>query len=235
VELVPAHDEATGSRGFITLVRPVTAVDRPAPGAAPESGRPAVTLHRARNDLQVLSSLLTLQAERADDTATRAALLAGKDRLSAVALIYRLINGEDDIVDIARYAAELGRLLLDSHQVSAARIRIETDFEPILLPQKTAITLGIILEELLAASITGSFPDDSSGAIRISLTTGGGEGVLMVRDNGLLLTESLRAHQLDSFSWHVVETLSEQIGGVLTLLSDLENQVRLRFRLNPPQ
>jgi len=231
VELVPAHDEASGSRGFVTVIRPAVAEDK-APAAA-ASARPVVTLHRARNDLQVLSSLLTLQADRAGDPASRAALLAGKDRLSAVALIYRLITGEQDTVDFARYAAELGRLLLDSHQVSAGRINVETAIESVRLPQKTAITLGIIMQELVAASITESFAGETTtGTIRISLTTGGGEGVLIVRDNGSLLTDELRARRVGSFSWQVVQTLSEQISGVLTLVGDIENQVRLRFRLN---
>jgi two-component sensor histidine kinase len=152
-----------------------------------------------------------------------------------VSLIYRLISGEEDTVDFARYASELGRLLLDSRRVAPGRIKVETVFESVRLPQKTAITLGIILEELLATSISDSFPGETSGTVRVSLTTGGGEGVLIVRDNGSLLTDSLRAARMESFSWQVVQMLSEQIGGVLTLLSDLENQVRLRFRLNTPQ
>ena len=231
VELVPAHDEATGSRGFITTIRPVIAVES---ADAAGSGRPSVTLHRARNDLQVLSSLLTLQADHAGDGDARNALLAGKDRLTAVSLIYRLISGEEDTVDFARYAAELGHLLLSGHSIAGERIKVETAFASIRLTQKTAITLGIILEELLSAAIADSFPGESGGTIRISLTAGGGEGVLIVRDNGSLLNEALRAKRLNSFSWHVVQTLSEQIGGVLTLLSDLENQVRLRFRLTLP-
>jgi PAS domain S-box-containing protein len=234
VELVPAHDEATGSRGFITTIHPVVeSAEIDSAPAAP--ARPVVTLHRARNDLQVLSSLLALQSDRATAPDTRAALNAVKDRLSAVALIYRLISGEEDTVDFARYASELGRLLLDSRKITSGRVRVETAFESVRLPQKTSITLGIILEELLACSISDSFPGETSGTVRISLTTGGGEGVLIVRDNGSLLTDGLRASRMDSFSWQVVQMLSEQIGGVLTLLSDLENQVRLRFRLNTPQ
>lgn len=231
VELVPAHDEATGTRGFVTTIKPVSA--EPAAETKATASRPTVTLHRARNDLQVLSSLLALQAERGSDSDARSAVLAGKDRLSAVALIYRLIGSEDDTVDFARYAGELGRTLLDSHSVAAGRIKVETTFESVRLPQKIAITLGIILEELITGSLSDSFPGETGGTIRISLTTGGGEGVLIVRDNGSLLTETLRARRIGSFSWQVVQTLSDQIGGVLTLLSDLENQVRLRFRLTP--
>ncbi len=237
VELVPAHDEVSGTRGFVTLIRPV--MDPPAAPAAEaapavsSSGRPAVTLHRARNDLQVLSSLLTLQAERADGE-VRSALLAGKDRLNAVAIVYRLINSEDDTVDFHRYAAELGRMLLETRKVPMERIKIEVSGDSVRLPQKTAITLGLIVEELLAGAIAESFPGGSSGTIRISLTAGAGEGVLIVRDNGTLLTDALRERRLGSFSWQMVQTLAEPIGGVVTLLSDLENQVRLRFRLQPP-
>ena len=119
-------------------------------------------------------------------------------------------------------------------QISGERIKLETAFESVKLPQKIAITLGIILEELLSAAIADSFPGESGGTIRVSLTAGGGEGVLIVRDNGSLLNDTLRARRLGSFSWQVVQTLSEQMGGTLTLLSDLENQVRLRFRLTLP-
>ena len=124
--------------------------------------------------------------------------------------------------------------MLDGRQISGERIKLETAFESVWLPQKVAITLGIILEELLSAAITDSFPGESGGTIRVSLTAGGGEGVLIVRDNGSLLNDALRARRLHSFSWQVVQMLAEQVGGILTLLSDLENQVRLRFRLTLP-
>lgn len=235
VELVPAHDEISGGRGFVTVIRPVAkgqlpGTDTPAPAG---SGRPSVTLHRARNDLQVLSSLLTLQADRSEGD-VRTALLAGKDRLNAVAIVYRLINGEDDTVDFHRYASELGRMILETRKVPLDRIKIDVASDSVRLPQKTAITLGIIMEELLSAAVAESFPGGGSGTIRISLTAGGGEGVLILRDNGTLLTDSLRERRLGSLSWQIVQTLAEPIGGVVTLLSDLENQVRLRFRLQPP-
>jgi PAS domain S-box-containing protein len=237
VELVPAHDEATGSRGFITLFRSAPA-GKPPPGAAADPDRSVVTLHHARNDLQILTSLLALQAEEAggySDSAIRAALSAARDRLNAVALVYRLLRSEDDTVDASRYAAELGDLLLESRHVPPDRIRIDTAVEPAGLPQRTAITLGIIMEELIIASLAGFAPDEEGGIIRVSLTTGGGEGVLIVRDNASVPTEALRQSRMDSPSWKVVQMLSDQIGGVLTLLADLENQVRLRFRINPQQ
>ena len=232
VDLVPAVDESSGGRGFITLLTIPAEKPVPPPEAPAAPARPSVSLHRARNDLQVLASLLTLQADRkGGDPAARAELIAGKDRLSAVSIIYRLISSEEDTVDFSRYVQELGRTLLENHQIRPEMFKIETSFDSIRLPQKLSITLGLILEELINLAISDAFPTNAGGVIRIALTIGGGEGVLIIRDNGELLTEALRTRRLGSFSWHIVETLSSQLGGTLTLLSDLENQVRLRFRL----
>lgn len=233
VELTPAFDEVSGVRGFILLFRPHEEPHSAFPGPT----RPAISLHRARNDLQVLTSLMALQADQTEDPSARATLLASRDRLAAVSLVYRLVQHEDDLVDFARFAHEIGRNLLDSHQCPAGAITIEPHFSGIDLPQRLTISLGLILEELIAASLAWSFPaEDATGHIRLTFTTGGGEGVLILRDNGQPLSEARRARREATFSHRIVQILAEQIGGSLTYLPGLENQVRLRFRLpgGPP-
>ena len=227
VELTPAYDEASGSRAFILLFRP-----QAADAAMPAAARPAISLHRARNDLQVLTSLMALQADHTEDPTARAALHASRDRLAAVSLIYRLVKHEEDRVDFARFAQEIGNSLLDAHRRPAGAITIDPLFSGIALPQRLAITVGLILEELITASLAWSFPaENASGHIRLTLTISGGEGVLILRDNGRPLSEGLRRQREATFSHHLVHLLSEQVGGSITYLSDLENQVRLRFRI----
>lgn len=233
VELTPAFDEASGARGFILLFRPHEEAPAAAEGS-PENAaqRPAISLHRARNDLQVLTSLMALQADQTPDPAARQALLASRDRLAAVSLIYRLIQHEDDPVDFARFATEIGRTLLESHERAPGSITINPLFSGIVLPQRPAISLGLILEELLASSLAWSFPSpDSTGHIRLTLTLAGNEGILILRDNGRPLSESAQRQRDDSFHHKLVSILAGQIGGTVTYLSDLENQVRLSFRL----
>ena len=228
-ELTPAYDEASGSRAFILLFRPRDA-DASMPTAA--ATRPAISLHRARNDLQALTSLMSLQSDHTEDPAARAALHASRDRLSAVALIYRLVQHEEDRVDFARFTQEIGQSLLDAHQRPAGAITIDPLFSGITLPQRLAITVGLIVEELITASLAWSFPAaQATGHIRLTLTVSGGEGILILRDNGQPLSEALRTQREASFSHHLVNLLSEQIGGSLIYLSDLENQVRFRFRI----
>lgn len=227
VELTPAFEESSGSRGFILLFRPQA--DGPAPAT------PSLSLHRARNDLQVLTSLMALQADHPGEgeSPARPALLAGRDRLAAVALIYRMVQHESDLVDIARLIQELGRILLESRQPRTGSIAIEALFSGVMLPQRQAISLGLILGELINASLTWSFPSaEATGHIRLTLTTSDREGVLILRDNGQPHSEAIRSQRGTSFSHRLVQLLTEQIGGNLTCLSDLENQVRLRFPLS---
>jgi two-component sensor histidine kinase len=92
--------------------------------------------------------------------------------------------------------------------------------------------VGLIVEELITASLAWSFPArQATGHIRLTLTVSGGEGILILRDNGQHLSESLRTQREATFSHRLVNLLSEQIGGSLTYLSDLENQVRFCFRI----
>ncbi len=230
IDLVPAVNEGTGSRGFMASLLPTRPEPTHAiPAELPRSG--SVSLHRARNDLQILTSLLTLDTDRHSDGPTRLALKSGKDRLTAVALIYRHITDETDTVDFAKYARDLGRALLEGGRPTENRVTIETNFQDIRLPQKTAITLGIILQELINESLADAFLDEAKGTIKIGLTAGMEEGILTVGDSGQLLSESMRHRRLGSFSWHIVEMLCNQLHGTISLLSDLQNQVRLRFRI----
>jgi len=233
VELTAAFDEVSDARGFILLFRPdgtAAAPESPAPPMAPLPQRASVTLHRARNDLQVLTSLMALQADHTEDPAARAALLASRDRLAAVALIYRLIEHENDAVDFARFTQEIAHTLFTAHRRPEGHILIEPLFAGIVLPQRLAISLGLIVEELIAASLIHAFPEETDrGLIRITLTVSGNEGVLILRDNGHPFTEAQRNLRDAGFSHRIVQLLAGQIDGTLTYLTALENQVRLRF------
>lgn len=234
VEFVPWKEESTGRRGFIGLIRQAPE-ETPALVAASAPGTASVSLHRARNDLQILTSLSSLHTESAKTDAVREAIQQGRDRLLVVSLVYRMISSETAPVDFARFSAELGRQLVLNHGIRSDRIRVETVFDSVLLPQKLAVTLGLVLEELICCALSGFQDPDARGSVRISLTTGGGEAVLIVRDSGPALTEASRGLRGASFGWQVVETLTSQLNGTLTSVSDIENQVRLRFRLDMPE
>ena len=226
VELVPY--ENAEDRGFMGFVREIV----PAPEPSPPPAQPGsvITLHRARNDLQVLSSLLSMQAADATiDEVSRQALQAGKDRVSAVALVYRLLDGETGLVDFSKLVEEMSQQILRSHRITGERVTISHPVESSKIPQKLAITLGLIVQELLNTLLIHTFPKPAKGRIVVDLRQGHGECILSVRDNGPFQTSAMLESRTNGFGWQIVEALSQQLGGKLTVLSDLENDIALRF------
>jgi PAS domain S-box-containing protein len=222
VELVPSADDGSGARGFFTLLTPT-------PTETTEDHRPAITLHRARNDVQLLSSLFALHSDQSDGP-VRDAINASRDRLSCIALIYRLISSEADPVDFARYTSELCHSFAESRRTTAAALRISVTADPLALPQKSAITLGVILGELLSTAIracgtaTGSL---IAVALRVSPRTAS----LSVSDNSPRLSETSRRIRTESLPWRIVETLAAQSGASVSLTSTSENEALISFPL----
>ena len=237
VELVPFTEQ--GTKGFFGLIRDITSEEtdpKPSPTPQPASHEPdgsVVKLHRARNDFQVLSSLLSLQANDVSlSDSARLALQESKDRVSAVALVYRLLDGATGEVDFSKFACEMAGQVLRTQQVSDERIRITGPTKSLLLPQKLAISLGLILQELLTSTVH-SFGPETHGKIEIKLELTGKDGVLSIQDNGPFHSESELEQRSKGVGWKVVEALTQQIDGEIKILSDLDNEIRLRFHLEP--
>lgn len=226
VELVPFENGS--DRGFMGFVREIPPpAEPPSPPAKPAS---VITLHRARNDLQVLSSLLSMQAaDSAIDESARAALQAGKDRVSAVALVYRLMDGETGLVNFNNLLSDLSQQILRSHKITDERVTISHSAESVRVPQKLAITLGLIVQELLNTLLLHTIPKPARGRIMVDLRHSPGEFHLSVRDSGPFQTSAMLETRTNGFGWQIVEALCQQLGGKLTVLSDLENEIALRF------
>jgi len=128
--------------------------------------------HRIKNNLQVISSLLSLQAEKFSDGETLEAFKESQNRVAAMALIHEeLYQGKDmDTLDFAVYLHRLTGDLLSSYTVGNEGITLKLDLEQIYLGMDTAVPLGIIVNELVSNSLKHAFPAGKGGEIRISLS-----------------------------------------------------------------
>ncbi len=142
--------------------------------------------HRIANSLQLISSLIELQARRITDLAARDMLKHAADRVEAVTLVHRrLYNGNDvEAVDMDQYLAglveELGRLSRNEERI----IRIKLTAEPIRVHTDKAVSLGLIVNELVTNALKYAYPD-RDGDIRVRFSREQGAIQLVVEDDGV--------------------------------------------------
>lgn len=179
--------------------------------------------HRVKNNLQVVSSLLDLQADVAEEPRVRAVFEESQDRIQAMALIHESLYQSDTLtnIDAAAYLRNLSQRLFDASRAPGSHIALTLETQSVMLPPQTAIPFGLLLNELLSNALKHAFPGDRAGTIHIALRQETlGQCVLTVRDTGVGFPEGLNIHQADSLGLQLVGLLTEQLGGTVALARD---------------
>ncbi|HEY6084853.1 MAG TPA: histidine kinase dimerization/phosphoacceptor domain -containing protein, partial [Nitrospira sp.] len=127
--------------------------------------------HRVKNNLQVISSLIDLQAERLPDAAVRSLFRDTRDRVRSMALVHEKLYQSEDLAhaELAAYIRNVMNELFLAHGEVSSKIRLRMELEPILLPVDMAIPCGLILNELATNSLKHAFIGRDGGTIGIEL------------------------------------------------------------------
>ena len=176
--------------------------------------------HRVKNNLQVISSLVNLQADGTSDETVRAVLRDVTHRVRSMALVHEKLYQSADLahIDFAEYARSLLGYLWRAHGAKAAAVRLTFDLESLSLPVDAAVPCGLILNELAGNALKHAFPDQSVGDVAVSLHLDANRLVSMsVRDNGVGLPEGLDWRQARSLGLRLVQMLAGQLHGTSEL------------------
>ncbi|WP_261788356.1 MASE3 domain-containing protein [Methanosarcina thermophila] len=127
--------------------------------------------HRIKNNLQVISSLLSLQAEKFDDKEVIEAFRESQNRVASIAMIHEKLHESEsmDTLDFSDYLRNLTADLFRSYRVGNNNINLKLNLEPVYLDMGTAIPLGIIVNELISNAFKHAFPEKKEGEISINL------------------------------------------------------------------
>lgn len=133
--------------------------------------------HRVANSLQLVSSLVSLQARVVEDPEARDALENTRQRIAAIAGVHRRLYTSSTVraVEMAEYLGALAAELAETWSTPEGERTITLDVEPILLPSDQAVTLGIVVNELITNACKYAYPVDRDGEITVSLKRHGGE------------------------------------------------------------
>lgn len=176
--------------------------------------------HRVKNNLQVISSLLDLQASNIRDQNTVSMFRDSQSRINSMGLIHERLYQAEDLarIDFADYLKELTANLHHSYVRGGMEVQIDTAADSIYLDVDTSIPCGLIINELVSNSLKYAFPEVKSGHIRIELNKLPDDQLeLLVRDNGIGLPEGMDLRKTQSLGLKLVYTLSRQLRGNIHL------------------
>jgi PAS domain S-box-containing protein len=226
--------------------------------AKAENARKKEIYHRIKNNLQVISSLLDLQAEKfrdrecVDNSEVLKAFMESHDRVMSIALIHEeLHEGRgNDKLNFSPYLERLVKNLFQTYRLENVNTKLNIDLEKnIFLDMDTAVPLGIIINELVSNSLKYAFLGKDKGEIQIKLCKEesrectskipGSEKVgckstnfiLTVSDNGVGMPESFNFENSDSLGLQLVTILVDQLGGELELKRHNGTEFTIRFAI----
>jgi two-component sensor histidine kinase/ligand-binding sensor protein len=175
--------------------------------------------HRVKNGMNLISSLLSLEAARLPDEFSRNIFANAQDRIRSISLIYDLLSHSADSMSLDSYQhlEELVRLLRETYLSGRPGLVIESRIEGVSIDVKRAVSLGLIANELLTNAIKYAYPADSGGIIRFSFSREGEELRLSVSDEGKGLPPGYDFEASDSLGFKLVDMLSHQLRGRMAM------------------
>lgn len=174
--------------------------------------------HRVKNNLQIISSLLNLQANRVTDPRTLQALGDSQTRVRSMALIHEKLYQSQSLADIdfSEYVRSLSSDLFRSYQRNFTTVQLDIQTDDISLELDLAVSCGLILNELMTNALKYAFPDGRCGTIRVELRAAPGRTLsLQVADDGVGLPKDLDLSKSKSLGLQLVNNLVSQLEGRL--------------------
>lgn len=175
--------------------------------------------HRVKNNLQVVSGLLSLQSNRLEEGVAKEAMEEGRNRINAMSMIHQRLYMDNDLaaVDITDYLQNLSLSLAASFGYNAQHIKTNIKLPAQVMNIDLAIPIGLIVNELVTNAFKHAFQDTYQPAVTISLEQKKDLLELRVADNGKGNTNGQAAQSATSFGMKLVRTLVAQVNGELSV------------------
>lgn len=175
--------------------------------------------HRVKNNLQVVSSLLNLQAERIDDPGARAVFLESQSRIRAMALVHETLYGSESLagIEMSPYICRLCDSLMQTYRRDD-RVNLELNVAATVFDLDHALPVGLIVSELVSNALKYAFPSNGRGTISVCIDSpNGADCQLVISDDGVGLPESFDPETSTTLGLYLVRLLVRQICGTMSV------------------
>lgn len=189
--------------------------------------------HRVKNNLQVISSILNLQAGYVTDENTLTILQESQNRIKSMSYIHESLymNNDFSSINFKEYILNLTNNLVHSYQIFDTPVQVEKEIEEIELGLDQSIPCGLIINEIISNSLKHAFDGvkKEDKKIKIVATEKAGKISISIEDNGKGLPDGFNPEQSDSLGMQLIFTLIEQLEGNIDMSSDEGTKYLITF------
>lgn len=173
--------------------------------------------HRVKNNLQVISSLLSLRAAQSSDEGVRAALTDSEGRVRTMALVHERLyqSARLSSLDLGQHLAEVASMVFQTVQPEGVTLSCEV--EPFEVELEVALPLGLILNELVSNACKHAFREGEAGRVAVRLRRSGAGFELVVEDDGVGLPVGFELERSTSLGLRIVARLARQLRATLSV------------------
>jgi PAS domain S-box-containing protein len=200
--------------------------------------------HRVKNHMQVIASLISMQADQAEDGNLRGLFEELQDRVRAIASLHETLYGSDDLANIefGPYLKQVIRDFIASYGSRLANIDLQIETDEVVLSIEQALPLGLVANELISNALKHGYSGGRTGSVRISFrylpeTVRAGDPLdsgwceLAIRDDGAGIKDPKGIWERESMGLRIVRLLTSQLHGTVGLDQSNGTCFAVRFPL----
>ncbi len=194
--------------------------------------------HRVKNNLQIVASLLNLQASRIHQPEARAEFQSARDRVRALATLHRHLyaDGELHTINMRSFLTELcDQLFQAMGEKAGGRIALCIDAPELRMLSDQAVPLALIVTEAVSNAVKYAFPGGRHGSVAVTLSERDGEATLVVQDDGVGIPAGRAETETgtrDGIGLQLIRGFARQLGGTLDVREGDGTRYELRMRLH---
>lgn len=179
--------------------------------------------HRVKNNMQLISSLLSLQAKYIDDPKILDKINESQERVYSMAIIHEMLYKSEDLsqINLDQYVESLSSTLYQTYEVNPANVKLRIDIDKTInIDINRAIPCGLILNELLTNTFKYAFPEGKKGEIYVEVKSdSAGQLTLIIGDTGIGIPGGMNWDKITTLGLELVRDLTRQLRGTVTYKS----------------
>jgi two-component sensor histidine kinase len=187
--------------------------------------------HRVKNDLMIISSLLSMQSRQIKDETVREVFKESQTRTRSMALIHEKLYRSQDLksLDFSDYIRSLIRDIFNTYRTEQ-KIELKMDIQDVMVDVDYAVPLGLIINEIITNSFKHAFPIGREGEVWIKFHKDGDEYFLEAGDDGVGIPDDFDINKSDSLGMLLINSLTSQIDGELEMDRENGTVFRIKFK-----